>query len=569
MTNFRSSLRNFFFPPPGSSRWARALPYVSLGAVTLILLVAGAYGWDYTNSSVFCGTACHTMPPEYAAYQLSPHARINCVECHIGREFVGNQFVRKAGDIKHIVALAFTTYEFPITAHEMRPAPEICERCHSPEKFADDSLREIKHYADDVNNSETSIFLTLKTGGGSKREGLGRGIHWHIQNRVLYYPTDKTKQTIPYVRVYNDDGSVEEFVDVTANFNPASISDDQLEEMDCISCHNRITHLIYTPGVAMDRALTRGAIDVAIPEIHTKGVEVLAASYQTQQEALDSIAALDGFYKSSYADFYADNTELITTAIAELQQIYVQSVFPEQKADWNSHPSNVGHKDTPGCFRCHDGKHLNADDQAIRLECNICHSIPVVVGAEDFVVNIEISRGPEPESHKNSNWIALHRGSFDESCSLCHDTANPGGTDNSSFCSNSACHGSVWTYAGLDAPQVAEIIAAQMPTPTSAPPAQAETPEPGVASGPLTYAAIQPFFEKTCGACHGDSAAGGLNVLTYESLMAGSKNGAVIVAGDSAASKLVEVQSGQHFGKLSASDLETVKRGVDGGALEK
>jgi hypothetical protein len=98
----------------------------------------------------------------------------------------------------------------------------------------------------------------------------------------------------------------------------------------------------------------------------------------------------------------------------------------------------VGHRDTPGCFRCHDGKHLNDKQEAIRLECNLCHSIPVVVGPDKFVANIEISRGPEPESHLNSNWLGLHRNAFDETCAACHTTENAGGTDNSSFCSNSA-----------------------------------------------------------------------------------------------------------------------------------
>src|SRR6266700_5896886 len=33
----------------------------------------------------FCGTVCHSvMQPEYDAYNLSPHSRVACVECHIG-----------------------------------------------------------------------------------------------------------------------------------------------------------------------------------------------------------------------------------------------------------------------------------------------------------------------------------------------------------------------------------------------------------------------------------------------------------------------------------------------------
>ncbi|MDP2776247.1 MAG: hypothetical protein Q8O48_01285, partial [Anaerolineales bacterium] len=145
------------------------------------------------------------MPPEYAAYQISPHARIACVECHIGREFIGNQIFRKAGDMRHVFATLFETYEYPIRVKNMRPAPEICEKCHSPEKFSDDSLRVATHYNSDM--SAYNIYLILKTGGGAKREGLGRGIHWHIVNTVYYYPTDEEAQTIPYVKVIQDDGS--------------------------------------------------------------------------------------------------------------------------------------------------------------------------------------------------------------------------------------------------------------------------------------------------------------------------------------------------------------------------
>ena len=114
MTTFRKKIRNFFFPPAGSSRWMLILPYTILGVLTVSLLVGGAYTWDYTNSPAFCGTTCHTMPPEYAAYQLSPHSRVACVECHIGREFIGNQIFRKAGDVRHVIAVTFNTYEYPI-----------------------------------------------------------------------------------------------------------------------------------------------------------------------------------------------------------------------------------------------------------------------------------------------------------------------------------------------------------------------------------------------------------------------------------------------------------------------
>jgi nitrate/TMAO reductase-like tetraheme cytochrome c subunit len=561
LKRIRAALRKFFFPPPGSPRWIMVLPYAVLGILTLSLLVGGAYAWDYTNSPSFCGTACHTMPPEYAAYQISPHARIACVECHIGREFIGNQIFRKAGDIRHIVAMTFQTYEYPIRVKSMRPAREICEKCHSPEKFSDDSLRTISHFKNDQDNTPYSIYLVLKTGGGAKREGLGRGIHWHIQNKVYYYPTDSEEQKIPFVRVTNDDGSTSDYVDVESDFDPTRVDSTQLKEMDCITCHNRITHRIYTPEESLDRALTLGQISQGVPEIREKGVEVLSGEYATQADAQTGIAKLESYYKGNYEEYYEANAEKVTNAVKVLQQIYADSVFIDQKVSWDSHPTNVGHIDSPGCFRCHDGKHLDANQEAIRLECNLCHSIPVVAGTEDFVTKIEISRGPEPESHLNPNWISLHNEAFGESCAACHTMEDPGGTSNTSFCSNSACHGSVYTFAGFDAPKLREILKEQLPTPEPTP----ELPTAGAA--PTFDSYVGPLVAVKCSACHGDLASGGLNMLTYAGLMKGGSNGPVIVPGDTANSILFQVQStGNHFANLTPEELDIVKQWIDSGA---
>ena len=562
MKKFRSKIRNFFFPPSGSPRWMLILPYAILGVVTISLLVGGAYVWDYTNSPPFCGETCHTMPPEYAAYQLSPHSRVACVECHIGREFIGNQIFRKAGDVRHVIAVTFNTYEFPIRAKGMRPAPEICEKCHSPEKFSDDSLRVKQHFSTDLQNTPYSVYLILKTGGGSKRVGLGRGIHWHIENQVRFLSTDNLDQNIPYIRVTNEDGSIDEYVDIQAGFNPATVNDEDLKSMDCITCHNRISHTISFPDQAVDNALARGVIADDIPDIRRIGAEILSIEYTDQEQALSSISKLENYYETTFPDFYSSNQEKVAQAIAELKNIYITSVFEEQEINWATHPNNVGHNNSPGCFRCHDGKHLNEDNQAVRLECNLCHSIPVVAGTEDFVADIEISRGPEPESHFNPNWIALHRDVFDPSCAGCHTTDDPGGTSNTSFCSNSACHGNVYTYAGFDAPALREILQEQLPPPP---------PEPAAADteNPTFDSYVGPLFTAKCAACHGsDSPQKDLDLSSYDGVMKGGGSGPAITAGDSAGSLLVEVQSGQHFATFSAEEMDVIKKWIDAGAPE-
>ncbi len=560
---FRTVIRNFFFPPHGSPRWVMVLPYAVLGVLTLIVLTGGAYGWAYTNSPQFCGTSCHTMPPEYAAYEASPHARVACVECHIGREFIGNQIFRKAGDVKHLIAMTFNTYTYPIYADNMRPARESCELCHTPEKFSDDSLRIINHFSDDKDNTTSFIYLILKTGGGAKREGQGKGIHWHIVNQVQYYESDNLGQNIPYVLVHNDDGTTTEYVDVASGFDPKTVDKSKLKEMDCITCHNRITHHVYTPRESMDMAMAQGTISPSIPDIHVKGVEALSTSYASQQEGLDGIAKLEDYYKTTYPDFYTGNTEVVKKAIQSIQGIFSQSVFIDQKINWDTHPSNIGHINSAGCFRCHDGKHLNANQQAIRLECNLCHSIPAVAQQQDFVTKIELSRGPEPDSHRNANWINLHNKAFDATCSNCHTTEGAGGTSNTSFCSNSACHGNVYTYAGFDAPKLREILQSQLPTPA---PTATSVP----VSGTPTFDNIGPIFISKCTLCHtGAGAPAGLNLSTYADVMKGGKDGPVIVANDSANSDLVIIQSATHFANLSADELKLLKQWIDAGAPEK
>jgi mono/diheme cytochrome c family protein len=504
------------------------------------------------------------MPPEYTAYLASPHARVDCTECHIGRGFIATQITRKAGDLSHVINTVFHNYTYPIYATNMRPARDTCEKCHNPDKFSDDSLHENKTFQNDIDNTPYSIFLSLKTGGGTTRQGLGKGIHWHVENKVMYYATDELQQNIPYIRVYNADGTYTEYTDIASNFNPANITDADMKEMDCVTCHNRVTHLVPMPADQVDAALARGFIDKSIPEIRAKGIEVLSIPYTSQQEGLNGIYGLFNYYQAYYPEYYAANQPAVQNAVSYFQTMYIDSVNLDQLSDWNTHSNNVGHLNFAGCFRCHDGKHMDSKQQAVRLECNLCHTIPEVAGPADFVANVEIPRGPEPQSHLNANWIAMHNEVFNETCNDCHTTGNPGGTDNSSFCSNSACHGIDWKYAGLDAPTLRETILSTLP-PTP-------TPSPLNLSGPLTYdATIGPLFTSRCGACHGEDGIQGLNLTTYQTAMKGSMNGSVIIPGDAAGSPLVQKQSGStpHFGQLTTEEVALVVDWINAGAPEK
>lgn len=522
--------RHLFFPPAGWPLWMRLSPFALSGGLFVVVLFSGVNAWEYTNSPEFCGTGCHTMPPEYASYQASPHAEVKCVECHIGREFVGNQATRKLGDIRHVVAMAFEDYEYPLHATNMRPATETCERCHSPEKFSDDSQRVIVHYAADETNTLTQTYLLMKTGGGTVRQGLGRGIHWHIQNEVFYYADDDRDQSIPYVQVINpEDGTTLEYLDIASDSAPTSVDPASLKKMDCITCHNRITHAIPRPEEAVDQALYRGLISSGIPEVRQKAVEALQASYETTDQAMNGIGGLDSYYRDTYPEFYELHADQVIQAVETLKEIYVQSVFPDQKVDWNTHPDNLGHLNDPGCFRCHDGKHLNGQGQAIRVECNLCHTIPVVSSPEETVVNLTIDRSDRPGPHLNANWIALHRYAYDpedkdEICSSCHEIGDYKAADDSSFCANSACHGGDWEHAKLNALEtesVFETLVQQLPHyPTTLAPIAAWEEKPSLDTIHRvqeemvcedcheTFPPVTPPSNEICISCHGETLPG-------------------------------------------------------------
>lgn len=576
MRRIFKSLKDFFFPAPDASKVARILPLAIVAVIVILIVLAGNYVWETTNDVEFCGLTCHTMPPEYVTHNLSAHTNVSCEDCHMGR---GRFFTLLPRKIEYSwqtgSALVFKTYHYPIVARNMRPARDACENCHKPEVFSSDTLVEIKHFLEDAENTPISTFLVIKTGGGSRRQGLGYGIHWHIENPVYFYATDERRQNIPYVLVTRPDGSEEEYVDVESGFDPRTIDKSQLQKMDCITCHNRTAHLIESPSRTMDGLLARGLVSTQIPEIKKKGTEVLSASYASQDEALATIASLDRFYEQAYPDFYRKNKPLLDEAIKAIQETYKESNFPEQLYNWRTHPDNAAHEEFPGCFRCHDGKHLNRNNEAVRLECNLCHSIPVVGRPGELVSRIEISRGVEPPSHLNPNWILLHRDVFDNTCSTCHTVEDPGGISDTSFCSNSACHGRAFEFAGFDAPQVRQLIGNQLqqyistPTPTATISEVEATPS---VQGTLSYTNdILPVLQGKCAACHGDeNGSAGLQVTTYAALMKGGKSGVVVIPGEPDQSLLIQLQSrsAPHFGQFSSQELQLVKDWISAGAVE-
>jgi len=103
----------------------------------ILVAFVGYNAYLFTDSNTFCGKLCHSvMKPEYAAYLNGPHARVPCVDCHVGTG-VSWYVKSKVSGVPQVFALWFHTYSrpIPVPLKNLRPARETCEECHWPEKF--------------------------------------------------------------------------------------------------------------------------------------------------------------------------------------------------------------------------------------------------------------------------------------------------------------------------------------------------------------------------------------------------------------------------------------------------
>jgi hypothetical protein len=149
--------------------------------------------------------------------------------------------------------------------------------------------------------------------------------------------------------------------------------------MDCVDCHSRPTHAFQLPERAVDQAMSDGRICTDLPWVKKKAVEVLKVTYPSQEVAGQKItAAIEEFYKTSYPAVYSAQRAKVDAAAAQIKAIYLRNVFPDMKLTWGTHPNNLGHEDSLGCFRCHDGNHTAKDGKTITNDCGACHTLVAV-----------------------------------------------------------------------------------------------------------------------------------------------------------------------------------------------
>lgn len=372
-----------------------ALFIAAMTAINVPLFAIASYrGTVYMESVQFCGLTCHqVMAPEYTAYQRSPHARVACVECHIGPG--APWFVRsKLSGSYQVLAVTFNLYPRPIPSpvRNLRPARETCEQCHWPEKFAGDKFVVKTKFGDDEKNTPLKTVLLLHIGGVSaNREKVG--IHGRHLGLATYIAADEKRQKIPWVNYKNEDGSVTEFVSEDAPPTRELLARGERRLMDCMDCHNRPTHAFDLPEDAVNRAMAAGRIRPSLPYAHKVSVELLKRSYSSKLAAQTQLPeALREYYRANHFSVYNSQRAQIEEAATALLEIYNGNIFPEMNMTWGTHANNLGHQDFPGCFRCHDGNHKSKEGRMITQDCSACHNLLAMEDPDPKILH-ELSGG--------------------------------------------------------------------------------------------------------------------------------------------------------------------------------
>jgi nitrate/TMAO reductase-like tetraheme cytochrome c subunit len=400
-----------------------AIVSISLsGLLVLGLLGFGSYkSYRATESASFCGELCHNvMHPEWTTYQTSSHARVACVECHIGEG--ADWFVKsKIDGLRQVWAVTVDSFSRPIPTpiHNLRPARETCEECHWPQKFIGYKEMVRAYTLSDEENTSHRLRMLLKIGGEQTGFMKGSGIHYHmlIASKVEYIATDERRQDIPWVRVTRADGSVSEFNNVDYPLSEADKATAEVRTMDCMDCHNRPAHQFAAPMSSVNMAIEQGAISRSLPYVKVQAVLALSQRYETTDEAMVGIANdLRNYYREEYPEFLENGNEDLTEAIQAVQAIYQRSIFPTMNADWSAYPDNIGHHYSPGCFRCHNESMQSAAGENIFTTCNKCHLI-LAQGESIDEVNVDFRTGlafvhPEDDStiEEYQNCVDCHTG---------------------------------------------------------------------------------------------------------------------------------------------------------------
>lgn len=355
--------------------WSRFA--VTFAVATVINLGVGTQvtfsAVKHMETATFCGS-CHVMTPEQRTHADSVHAQTKCAECHVG-DGASGWFASKWNGARQFFENLSESFPRPIPSalatDRLVPAKQTCEECHWRGKPGNIVMRVIDSFSEDEANSLSQTVLTMHV-GGTVLGGI-HGRHLDPNITIRFRAKDPERQDIVWVEAHDAKTGV------TRTYTKAGSTSEPAEgqttfTMQCVDCHNRIGHALQLPGRALDAALAGGRLPTTLPFLKKIAMELFKTEYASQTEASEKIpAVLLERYAKEQPDVFAKRERDIAAAGAVLVDIHNRNVYPDLKVKWGAYPSNIGHTDSLGCFRCHDGDHRTKDDKLIPNNCFTCH----------------------------------------------------------------------------------------------------------------------------------------------------------------------------------------------------
>ena len=350
---------------------------LAIGANVLIGSQATYRAITYMDTPQFCGGVCHSERPEFVAHQDSAHASVPCAECHIApgqKAWVE----AKMNGTRQLWSEIRGTYAKPcppaLASGHLVPSRGTCEHCHWAEKIVATRLVLLPSYASDEHNTASYTVLLMLV-GGARMPGIHQA-HFAGGYEIRYASSDAKLETIPWVE-WRNPKTGETRTYLVEGTKPEEAAALPKRIMQCVDCHNRPTHDFPPPERALDRALALGAIPSDLPFIRKQGLAVLKSGYATGAEAAARIPpAIEAYYAQAYPQIASERKADVAAAGRALLALHDRKVYPDLNVTWGSYPNNLGHTDSPGCFRCHDGSHATADKKhTISQDCGVCHTV--------------------------------------------------------------------------------------------------------------------------------------------------------------------------------------------------
>jgi hypothetical protein len=198
-----------------------------------------------------------------------------------------------------------------------------------------------------------------------------------------------------------------------------------VRRMTCYDCHNRVGHAEPLPGKAVDQAMMEHSIDPSIPWVKKNAMAIIASGFSSESELVSGLRGLTAYYHRDYPYLFVGQPRVLEGSLGAIQRLGVQFIEARTAEQGNVYPNYLGHTDSSGCFRCHDGGHYKLDqgrlsDEAIPSACSTCHTFPTV---GEKAQNVML--GSPPQTHSNRLRVFEHKkeasaGGERANCSACH-----------------------------------------------------------------------------------------------------------------------------------------------------